>query len=150
MKFSRRSGTLPLVLFVCVLVSVMGGCAADSYIPGDPVFDVRFAGIWRGELTDETTGVVRRWKKKRRPDGTMMINIGVYNKDGVYMAREILSGAWWTEENLYYEKLPSLDHLMVTHAFEFENAERVKFTVGIAGSEDQDTYSFTEVRVGDI
>lgn len=144
-----------LIVSVSVLLALVvlfggGGCASKRYVPKDAVFDERFVGIWRGELQDEEAGKVRRWKKRRRADGTMMINIGLYDKEGVYLAREVLSGAWWVQENMYYEKIPSLEHLTVAHRFEFVDDSSLKFEVKTANEENKEAYSFTEKKVGDI
>lgn len=112
--------------------------------------DHRLVGIWRGELQMEDSDNLRRWKKKRRQDGALVINIGLYGKDMVYRGREVLTGFWWVKEKTYFEKFPGLNHLVVPHAFEEKKDGSFKFTVHTRNAEPEQEYTFTETKVGEV
>lgn len=138
-----------LALSMAVLLCLSWGCASKSYLPKDAQFDSRLVGIWRGELPVEGSENIRRWKKKRRPDGALVVNMGLYSGDNTYLGREILSGFWWVEQNFYYEKIPALDHLVVSHVFSFEEDGRLKLTVQTEDTGRKALYTFHEKKVGE-
>lgn len=120
------------------------GCASNSYLPKDAEFDDRFVGIWRGEISLENAETKRRWKKKRRPDGALTINIGLYSKDDTYMGREVLSGFWWVQDNRYFEKLPTLNHQVITHTYVIQDDGSIQLSVQTKDTDNQEAYSFIE------
>ena len=142
-----RTGTVLLCIFLLLLFC---GCASKRYIPKGAEFDERFVGIWRGELPVGNTDKLRRWKKKRRLDGAMVINIGLYDKGMVYLGREILTGVWWVEGSYYYEKIPGLNDLLVPHKFTVVSDGLLKLQAMTDDTEEaEEVYSFTEKKVGE-
>lgn len=134
------------MLFLTMAIFLFSGCASQSYLPQEAQFDDRFVGIWRGELSLENSDLQRRWKKKRRPDGVLAINIGLYSVDGIYIGRELLSGFWWVQDNRYFEKLPTLNHQVIAHIYEFQDDGSLKLSVQTQDTENQEAYSFIEQK----
>ncbi|WP_163339542.1 hypothetical protein [Desulfopila sp. IMCC35008] len=133
-------------LFFAIVILFFYGCASQSYLPKNAQFDDTFVGIWRGELSLENSKVKRRWKKKRRPDGVLTINIGLYSIDDTYIGRELLSGFWWVQDNHYFEKLPTLNHQVIAHKYEFQEDGSLKLSVQTQDTENREAYSFIEHR----
>lgn len=135
-----------LALLFAVQILFFFGCAGESYLPRNAEFDERFVGVWSGEMAVENTDRLRRWKKKRRPDGAMILNIGLYGKGETYLGRELLTGVWWVQGKTYFEKIPGLDDLLVAHKYEVLPDGAIKFTVRTAGVDRETDYVFIETR----
>jgi hypothetical protein len=136
-----------LLLFVTLSLLSCYGCASNSYLPKDALFDETFVGIWKGELSLDNSDTERRWKKRRRPDGALTINIGLYSKDNVYLGREVISGFWWVQENRYFEKLPTLNHQVIAHTYTKQDDGSIKFIVQNEDPEHLEAYTFFEQKV---
>jgi hypothetical protein len=144
-----KNRPLPLsILLFSFTLFFCYGCASNSYLPKEAVFDDTFVGIWKGELSLENSDTKRRWKKRRRPDGALTINIGLYKKDDTYLGREVLSGFWWVQDNLYFEKFPTLNHMVIAHSYKLLDNGSIKLSVQTKDKENQQAYSFIESKQG--
>ena len=136
-------------MVILLLPLLLVGCAGKSHLPKDAEFPARLAGIWRGELQLENSEQQRRWKKKRRGDGALVINIGLYDKDGSYLGREVYSGFWWVAGKLYFEKFPGMDYLVIPHELEWTGEGLPKFTAYTSDGTTSKPVTFIETKVGE-